>query len=203
MESIEQNFNSDSDLGKESVEHVRLSEYLSSLQSEEEYLRQCARKRYELQGHDIDDLVQGVFTRVIDFSAHNPDYLISGGMKGFRRWITQVLKNAYLGDKNLHGLRRGRAETMSDFEFIPTKDEIPVIANPLDIDSYAGFLGDRTMRALRAMPEIFRSPFLLYVFGDLSYKEIGEQLHIPLGTVMSRIHRAKLFLRSSGSRAAE
>lgn len=203
MENIGQNFNSDSSLGKESVESTRLSEYLSSLQGEEDRLKRFARRKYKLQEHDVDDLVQDTFTRVIHFSAQHPDYLISNGMEGFKRWITQVLKNAYLSNKNFHALRLGRAETMSDLDFIHIKDEIPVIANPLDIDSYEGFLEDRTMRALRAAPEVFRSPFLLYVFGDLSYQEIGERLHIPMGTVMSRIHRARALLRNSGSRAAE
>ena len=48
---------------------------------------------------------------------------------------------------------------------------------------------------LGEMPETFRTPLILYYFEDFSYKDIAEQMNVPLGTVMSRLARAKTFLR--------
>jgi RNA polymerase sigma-70 factor (ECF subfamily) len=50
-------------------------------------------------------------------------------------------------------------------------------------------------KALSELPEAFRTPIILYYFEDFSYREIAEQMGVPLGTVMSRLARAKAFLR--------
>ncbi len=46
-------------------------------------------------------------------------------------------------------------------------------------------------RAIRELPEKFRTPFLMQVLGGLSINEIAEVLEIPRGTVLSRIARAR------------
>ena len=50
-------------------------------------------------------------------------------------------------------------------------------------------------KVLGELPETFRTPLILYYFEDFSYKDIAEQMNVPLGTVMSRLARAKAFLR--------
>jgi RNA polymerase sigma-70 factor (ECF subfamily) len=49
---------------------------------------------------------------------------------------------------------------------------------------------------LRELPEVFRTPIILYYFEDFSYRDIAEQMDLPIGTVMSRLARAKAHLRS-------
>lgn len=49
--------------------------------------------------------------------------------------------------------------------------------------------------ALTELPERDRDPLLLYVWGDLTYEEIARSLDLPVGTVRSRIHRARRVLR--------
>jgi RNA polymerase sigma-70 factor (ECF subfamily) len=50
--------------------------------------------------------------------------------------------------------------------------------------------------ALNDLPEVFRTPIILYYFEDFSYRDIAEHMELPLGTVMSRLARAKAYLRN-------
>jgi RNA polymerase sigma-70 factor (ECF subfamily) len=49
--------------------------------------------------------------------------------------------------------------------------------------------------ALAELPEVYRTPLILFYFEEFSYKEIARQMGTPVGTVMSRLARAKSFLR--------
>ena len=51
-------------------------------------------------------------------------------------------------------------------------------------------------QALDELPEVFRTPIILYYFEDFSYRDIAEQMDLPIGTVMSRLARAKAHLRA-------
>ncbi len=50
---------------------------------------------------------------------------------------------------------------------------------------------DEVKRALEQLPENFRLPVLLADVEGFSYKEIAEMLEVPIGTVMSRLHRGR------------
>jgi RNA polymerase sigma-70 factor (ECF subfamily) len=54
---------------------------------------------------------------------------------------------------------------------------------------------EQLQHALNELPELFRTPVILYYFEDFSYRDIAEQMDLPLGTVMSRLARAKAYLR--------
>ncbi len=58
-------------------------------------------------------------------------------------------------------------------------------------------LGDQVMAALDELPFEFRMTVLLADMHDLSYKEIADVLDCPVGTVMSRLHRARKLLQAS------
>jgi RNA polymerase sigma-70 factor (ECF subfamily) len=55
---------------------------------------------------------------------------------------------------------------------------------------------ERLQEALNELPEVFRTPIILYYFEDFNYRDIAEQMDLPLGTVMSRLARAKAHLRN-------
>ena len=64
-----------------------------------------------------------------------------------------------------------------------------------DVERLADRLGDAAKRALDRLPPEHRLVFLLSTFEDLSYKEISAALAVPIGTVMSRLFRARAVLR--------
>jgi RNA polymerase sigma-70 factor (ECF subfamily) len=100
-----------------------------------------------------------------------------------KSWLFSILRNAFL-----HRLRASKQEKEISLDGI---GEIPerVAEPPLPIDSA------QLQAALNILPEAFRTPIILYYFEDFSYRDIAEQMNVPLGTVMSRLARAKTFLR--------
>ena len=58
------------------------------------------------------------------------------------------------------------------------------------------------LAALRAVPERYQEVILLCDIEELSYKDIAESLSVPIGTVMSRLHRGRALLRHALASAA-
>ena len=56
--------------------------------------------------------------------------------------------------------------------------------------------GEQLQLALNELPEVYRTPIILYYFDDFSYRDIAAQMDLPIGTVMSRLARAKAYLRT-------
>ena len=65
-----------------------------------------------------------------------------------------------------------------------------------------GLLSEPLQRALDALPPEFRAVVVLADMQELSYEEVARVLRCPIGTVRSRLHRARAMLRKSlGGRA--
>jgi len=132
---------------------------------------------------EAEDLVQETYAKALrGFSSFQ-----SG--TNFRAWMFRILRNSFLSSRT--GLKL--TVTFSD-------DEDEVIASP-DPTPEAVLIerADReTVRqALRELSVPFREILLLCDVEEMSYEEIGQALAIPIGTVMSRLHRARKALRAS------
>jgi RNA polymerase sigma-70 factor (ECF subfamily) len=57
------------------------------------------------------------------------------------------------------------------------------------------FTDDEVKNALEELPDMFRLPVLLSDVDGFSYKEIAEMLDVPIGTVMSRLHRGRKMMQ--------
>jgi RNA polymerase sigma-70 factor (ECF subfamily) len=83
-----------------------------------------------------------------------------------------------------------RQERFSDEPISEVAENLPHVSadvvNRIDAQTMLGVLGQ--------IDEGYRAPLVLYYSEDLSYKEIADVLEIPLGTVQSRIARAKMHL---------
>ncbi|MCA9080649.1 MAG: RNA polymerase sigma factor [Planctomycetaceae bacterium] len=100
-----------------------------------------------------------------------------------RSWLFTIVRNLYL--KSRPAPERETA-SLSD------------VAEPTAHWEWDGQIDqERLQLALNDLPEAYRTPLLLYYFEDSSYKEIAQVLEAPIGTVMSRLSRAKEALRQA------
>jgi RNA polymerase sigma-70 factor (ECF subfamily) len=121
-----------------------------------------------------DDLVQDTLVRAL-----RSEHLFHGG--DIRKWLYTILTN--LNRNRLRSLAR-RPATL-----------------PLDEHDSSGLSGPETggrdiERALASLTEDQRAALLLIVLEGLSYREVADVLGIPIGTVMSRLARARAQIKS-------
>ena len=87
----------------------------------------------------------------------------------------------------------GEIDRFSLYELIEQEDPFPY-SDSLHRDFLAQLANDDVRRALLRLPEVYRVPLVLLYAEDLSYRELAELLSCPVGTIMSRLHRARKIL---------
>ncbi len=105
----------------------------------------------------------------------------------FFPWLYRIVRNAALNQKRDEKRHRGEVP----LEWVRKADGQP---SPLE-QTVAGDLRERLWVCLEELPLEQREVFLLYHFQGLKYRQIAKVLNVPIGTVMSRLHAARLQLR--------
>ena len=131
---------------------------------------------------EAEDLVQETYTKALrGFSSFQLG-------TNFRAWMYRILRNSFLSSRT--GLKTMIAiDEETDEKLLPAEHSTP-----------ESILIERTNRdmvqqAMVDLPVPFREILLLCEVEEMSYQEISETLAIPLGTVMSRLSRARKALR--------
>jgi len=137
---------------------------------------------YSLSGNENDacELTQETFARLIAKSGQVRDE------SKVKSWLFTTLYRVFLGWKN-------RERRLPHFEISSVEHELPSIAAEL-VDTMEH---DAVREALFKIDERYRVPLMLYYLEEHSYEEIAKLLEIPIGTVMSRLSRAKALMRES------
>ncbi len=134
-----------------------------------------------------DDLSQETFV--------NAYFSLSSFKEGtnFFPWIRKIAVN-----KTLNYLKKRKREFPLDRSTAEkTLNPGPQVNDkPLDT-LHIQELNTKLRESIHGLPDEMKSVFVLKVFEDMSYKEISDTLNIPLGTVMSRLNRARQRLKSS------
>jgi len=146
----------------------------------EDHYTALYRYAYRLTGSagDAEDLTQETFCQAqLKLNQLRDQTRVKG-------WLFSILRNAYL-----HRRRARRHEGLVSLDGVA--EPVERTSEPLpEVDP------GRLQQALDEMPEEFRTPIILYFFEEFSYREIAEHMEVPLGTVMSRLARAKAHLRA-------
>ena len=135
---------------------------------------------------DAEDLVQETYRKALhSFASFKP-------ATNFRGWIFRILKNTFLSSHS--GLERKMTVTMEseeDTSELASESETP---ETILIERSNRQL---VRRAIDELPAHYREVVLLCEVEEMSYQQIAETLSIPIGTVMSRLARARRAIRES------
>ena len=127
--------------------------------------------------HDAEDVVQDAFR-----SAWMSRHLYDCG-RSERAWLLAFLRRRVAD----HWRKRGRREVPAGAPLCPPAGE--------DADPFADELSMAMQRALGLLPVELRETLLLVIVGELTHQEAADLQGIPLGTVLSRVSRARSRLR--------
>jgi RNA polymerase sigma-70 factor (ECF subfamily) len=134
---------------------------------------------YRLTGavQDAEDLTQHVF---LVAQSHIGELR---SVDSARSWLFTILRNRFLKDR-----QRRRPVPVADLQLdIDTIPDLP-LTEEIDLESL--------QKALNRLSDGFRLILVMFYFENCSYRQISDQLGVPLGTVMSRLARAKASLRT-------
>lgn len=141
---------------------------------------------------DAEDLVQETYIRAFRF---RDQFTLGTNMKA---WLFRILTNTFINTYR----RKVAQPEVTDLEGIDESslyrrmaDDRAASSSPdPEAELLSRVVDTEVTDALEELPEKFRTAVLLDVEG-FSYKEIAEMLGIPIGTVMSRLHRGRKFLQ--------
>ncbi len=137
----------------------------------------CAR--YVRDDEAVKDLLQDTFIKIYT----RFDSFAYRGTGSLQAWCRRIAAN-----EALQYLRAKKKMPQTDIDFLgelPEPDEAPDIA---DIPQ------QELLAMIRRLPDRYRTVFNLYIFEEMSHKEIAEQLQIGESTSASNLHRAKALL---------
>lgn len=138
-----------------------------------------------------EDLVQDTFLR-----AHRFWHTYERGTN-VKSWLFTICRNTYLHQKNR--MREQREQPAADFdarlEALSAATAFGTSAADPESDFFAMLIDDEVVEAIDGLPEEFREVLVLSDLGELKYAEIAEVLDLPLGTVKSRLFRARKILQ--------
>jgi RNA polymerase sigma-70 factor (ECF subfamily) len=134
---------------------------------------------------DAEDLTQEAFGKAFTRLAQLRE------QERAKAWLFRILRNLYL--HKIRDDKRHRVIPLDSVGDLPGRagSESPEIEP------------EKLQEALNELEEGFRTPLILFYFEEFSYRDIAEQMDLPIGTVMSRLARAKSYLREKLSPQAE
>ncbi len=137
---------------------------------------------------DAEDLLQETYLRAYKYY----DKFQEG--TNFKAWLFKILKNTFINRYR----KRQRQPLKNSFDEIEGSFELKLLESPLtargatpEEELMVDALDQDVQQALEALPEDYRMAVELADLQGLSYREIADQLGIPLGTVMSRLYRGR------------
>jgi RNA polymerase sigma factor (sigma-70 family) len=145
--------------------------------------------RLALDEDDASDLVQDTYLKAYRFfDSYQPG-------TNAKAWLFRILKNTFINDFR----RKSKLPIRVDYSEVETTYNSDDIDEPATTDlrseTVRDLLGDEVARALNKIDVDFRTVIVLCDIEGFTYEEMAKILDIPIGTVRSRLHRARQLLK--------
>jgi len=135
---------------------------------------------FEGDRHEAEDLVQETLTEALEsFHRFKPGTNCGA-------WLIAILR--HVRSNRRRALSRASLVNDVDDQIARTVPFVPPVPQELTDED--------VLAALKRIPQVYQEVILLSDVEDLTYKEIGAALSVPIGTVMSRLHRGRELLRA-------
>jgi RNA polymerase sigma-70 factor (ECF subfamily) len=132
-----------------------------------------------------EDLVQDTYLRAIRFreTFELRDF-------GIKPWLIRILRGVHCDHLTQESRRPLPLDEASEYAE-------PISVSPPDESDPHGLetMDERLVKAINSLSATFREVLLLWAMEDMTYQEISTALKVPIGTVMSRLHRARKLVR--------
>ena len=174
------------------------------------------RVRFEEEALDLADQVFRVARGLVDSREEAEDLVQDTYARAFRSWqsftpgtnlrawLLRILTNLNI-DRARRNQRRPETQPLEENDYFLYNKVEESAGRPLEQEQVVERLSqDDVVGALSAVPHDFRDVLVLVDIGDFTYADAAQILDIPIGTVMSRLHRARRVLKSElADRAVE
>ena len=142
---------------------------------------------------DAEDLVQETFLKAY----RGYDTFTEG--TNLRAWLYRILTNTFINSyrkqqRRVHEVELDEVEDLYMYRRL-APSETNRVSRSAEDEVFEGLKGADVRRAIDRLPEPYRMPVLLSGLEGFSYKDTAAMLGIPIGTVMSRLHRGRKALQ--------
>lgn len=138
---------------------------------------------------DANDLVQETYMKAFRF--------IGSFQEGTnaKAWLFRILKNSFINDFRKKSKQPAKVDYQEVETFYNSDDVDESITTDLRVETVQDMIGDEVSTALNALAVDFRTVIILCDLEGFTYEEMAKILDIPIGTVRSRLHRARNLLK--------
>ncbi len=138
---------------------------------------------------DAKDLVQETYLKAFRF--------INSFEQGTnaKAWLFRILKNSFINDYRKKSKEPSKVDYNEVETYYNSEDANVEITTDLRVDALKDMIGDEVSNALNSLAVDFRTVIILCDLEGFTYEEMAKILDIPIGTVRSRLHRARNLLK--------
>ena len=139
---------------------------------------------------DANDLVQDTYLKAYRFIK---SYQVGTNAKA---WLFRILKNSFINDYRKKSKEPSKVDYQEVEGYYNSEDTPKEATTDLRIETVQDMMGDEITNALNSLAIDFRTIIILSDLEGFTYEELSKILDVPVGTVRSRLHRARGLLKA-------
>lgn len=153
--------------------------------------------RLTLDQDDAKDLLQDTYLKAFRF--------IDSFQQGTnaKAWLFRILKNSFINDYRKKSKEPSKVDYQEVESYYNSEEVDRQLTPDLRVESLQDMIGDEISTALNSLDVDFRTVIILCDLEGFKYEEMAKILDIPIGTVRSRLHRARNLLKEKLSEYAK